>query len=110
MISTLLGFPFPTGSALIYQMAQAGAVSVYQGGFTSLVDINLTTDPGALVVQHGVFGAQGFAPNTGQIRRVAGQGSSVAVDNLNLPTDLVQMDAHTYYVSSLTGTVMKVTY
>ena len=85
-------------------------VSVYQGGFTSLVDINLTTDPGALVVQHGVFGAQGFAPNTGQIRRVAGQGSSVAVDNLNLPTDLVQMDAHTYYVSSLTGTVMKVTY
>ena len=110
LISTLLGFPFPTGSALIYQMDQAGVVSVYQGGFTSLVDINLTTDPGALVVQHGVFGAQGFAPNTGQIRRVASNGSSVAVDNLNLPTDLVQMDAHTYYVSSLTGTVMKVTY
>lgn len=110
LISTLLGFPFPTGAALIYQMDQAGAVSIYQGGFTSLVDINLNTDPGALVVQHGVFGAQGFAPNTGQIRRVASNGSSMAVDNLNLPTDLVQMDAHTYYVSSLTGTVLKVTY
>ncbi|GHB67514.1 ScyD/ScyE family protein [Persicitalea jodogahamensis] len=110
LVSTLLGFPFPTGSALIYQMDQAGAVSVYQGGFTSLVDINLTTDPGVLVVQHGVFGAQGFAPNTGQIRRVASNGSSVAVDNLNLPTDLIQADAHTYYVSGLTGTVMKVKY
>ncbi|WP_373331072.1 ScyD/ScyE family protein [Salmonirosea aquatica] len=110
LVSTLLGFPFPANASIIYQVDQAGAVSVYQGGFTSLVDINLTTDPGALVVQHGVFGAMGFAPNTGQIRRVANNGSSVAVDGLNLPTDLVQMDAHTYYVSGLDGNVQKVTY
>lgn len=110
LISTLLGFPFPANAALIYQMDQAGVVSVYQGGFTTLVDINLTSDPGVLVVQHGVFGAMGFAPNTGQIRRVANNGSSVAVDGLNLPTDLVQMDAHTYYVSGLDGSVKKVTY
>ncbi len=109
LVSTLLGFPFPTDSAIIYQMDQAGAVSVYQSGFTTLVDINLSSDRGALVVQHGVFGAMGFAPITGQIRRVTDNGSSVA-DGLNLPTDLIQTDAHTYYVSGLDGTIKKITY
>ena len=83
----------------------------YQGGFTTLVDINAGFDPGFLVVHHGVFRPKGFAPNTGQVRRVTATGSSVAVDGLNLPTDLKQSDAHTYCVSSLgEGSVLKVTY
>lgn len=110
LVSTLIGFPFPTGSAIIYQVSQAGVVSVYLAGFTTLVDINLTTDPGALVLQHGLFGPQGFMPNTGQIRRVTSTGSSVAVDGLNLPTDLKQADATTYYLITLDGNLMKITY
>lgn len=110
LISILTGFPFPSGGSTLYQMNQAGAVSVYLTGFSALVDINLTTDPGALVVQHGAFGAQGFAPNTGQIRRITSTGSSLAVDGLNLPTDLKQANATTYYVTTLVGTVLKITY
>ncbi len=111
LVSTLLGFPFPANAAPIYQLDQAGNVSEYQRGFTTLVDINSGFNPGFLVVQHGVFGPQGFAPHTGQIRRVTATGSSVAVDGLNLPTDLKQSDAHTYYLSSLgDGSVLKVTY
>ncbi len=110
LISLLTGFPFPSGASTLYQMDQAGVVSPYVPGFTTLVDINLTTDPGALVVQHGVFGPQGFAPNTGQIRRVTSTGSSLAVGGLNLPTDLKQADATTYYVTTLVGTLLKIRY
>lgn len=112
LVSTLTGFPFPTGAARIYQIDQAGNVSVYQSGFTTLVDINMTTDPGFLVVQFAQFALPaGFVPNTGQVRRVTSTGSSVAVDGLNMPTDLKQADAHTYYVSSLgDGSVKKIMY
>ncbi|GAB3175287.1 ScyD/ScyE family protein [Telluribacter humicola] len=108
LVSTLTGFPFPSGVATIYMVDMSGNVSVYQSGFTALVDINKTTDPGYLVVQFGRFALPGgFAPNTGQVRRVTSTGSSVAVDGLNMPTDLKQADAHTYYVSSLEDNSVK---
>lgn len=34
-VTTLLGFPFPSGKALIYKISPTGVVSVYQQGFTS---------------------------------------------------------------------------
>ncbi|WP_247237881.1 ScyD/ScyE family protein [Telluribacter sp. SYSU D00476] len=112
LVSTLTGFPFPGGVATIYKVDMAGAVSVFQSGFTTLVDINKTTDPGYLVVQFGKFALPGgFAPNTGEVRRVTSTGSSLAVGGLNMPTDLKQADANTYYVSSLgDGSVKKIMY
>lgn len=111
LVSTLIGFPFPPGQSIIYKISPAGAVSIYKQGFTSLVDINLDTNPGVLVVQHGVFGAQGFAANTGQIIRANAVNTSVVVDKLNLPTDLKQSNANTYYVTSLgDGALLKITY
>ena len=52
LISTLLGFPFPSGKAVIYQMDLSGKVSVYQQGFTSLVAVKPNSDAtqGPLVV------------------------------------------------------------
>ncbi|AUD07226.1 ScyD/ScyE family protein [Spirosoma pollinicola] len=111
LVTTLVGFPFPKGASIVYQVDQSAAISVFKQGFTSLVDLNLDTDLGLLLIQHGVFGQQGFGAKTGQVIQVTASGSSVLVDGLNLPTDLRQIDAHTAYVSSLgDGSVLKVTY
>lgn len=41
LVSTLLGFPFPAGKAMVYQVTTAGKVSVYQSGFNSLTGVKL---------------------------------------------------------------------
>ncbi len=112
LVTTLLGFPFPTGQALIYKISTSGAVSVYQQGFTSLVDIAEGNRFGRLVLQFGTFGATGFAPNTGAL--VWANNSTPAkhlTGGLNAPVGLKQFNDHTWYVTSLgDGTVLKVTY
>lgn len=111
LVSTLVGFPFPVGASNIYQITQAGVVSVYKPGFTSLVDINLDTNLGGLVLQHGVFGPQGFGANTGVLTQVTSAGNSIIASGLNLPTDAKPVDAHTIYVTSLgDGALLKITY
>lgn len=113
LVSTLLGFPFPAGRAIVYQVTPAGVVSVYQQGFNSLVDVNLNQDatPGPLVLEYGQFGPMGFAPNTGRLLKATGTGTAVLLSGLNLPTDIKQADAKTYYLTSLgSGTVQKLTY
>ncbi|UFH53929.1 ScyD/ScyE family protein [Spirosoma sp. KNUC1025] len=110
-ISTLIGFPFPVGTAVIYKMDLSGNLSVYQKGFTSLVDIENDGNGQSLVLRHGVFGAMGFGANTGQLIRANGTTSTVLLDNLNLPTDLKMSDSHTAYLTSLgNGTVSKITF
>ena len=115
LVTTLLGFPFPAGQALIYQVDQAGTVLPYKNGFTSLVAINLDNLLGGLVVQHGIFGMMGFGHNSGQLIQITSGGTSVLADKLDLPTDVERGDAHTLYVSSLGvgltgGMIQKITY
>lgn len=111
LVSTLIGFPFLAGQSIIYQVAQDGTVSEFKKGFTSLVDINLETNLGLLVLQHGEFGPMGFGSDKGKLIQVTSGGTSVLVDGLNQPTDLKQTDAHTYYVTSLGGkSLLKITY
>lgn len=111
LISNLLGFPFPEGKSPIYKVSMSGAVSVYQQGFTSAVDIAKGGPKGRLVLEHGKFGPMGFARNTGRL--VWGNGTSIKqlADGLNLPVGLKQANEHTWYVTSLgDGSVLKVTY
>ncbi|MBC8151709.1 MAG: ScyD/ScyE family protein [Bacteroidetes bacterium] len=113
LVSTLLGFPFPSGRALVYQVDLTGNVSIYQSGFSSLVDVNLNQDavPGPLVLEHGQFGPMGFAANTGRLLKATGTGSAVLLSGLNLPTDVEQADDRTYYITSLgNGNLLKATY
>ncbi|GAB3892401.1 ScyD/ScyE family protein [Spirosoma agri] len=100
LVSTLIGYPFLSGQSVVYEVDQAGNASALKKGFTSIVDINLETNLGLLLLQHGVFG-MGFTQKTGQLIQVTANGNSVLVDQLNLPTDLKQTDANTYYVTSL---------
>ncbi|GAB3012143.1 ScyD/ScyE family protein [Spirosoma pulveris] len=110
-ISTLLGFPFPAGKALLYRMDLAGNLSVFQQTFNSLVDVENDGNGNYLVLEHAVFGPTGFAPQTGRLLRAKGTSSEVLLDKLNLPTDLKILDNHTAYLTSLgDGALLKVTF
>lgn len=108
-ISTLLGFPFPAGKALIYQMDLAGKISTFQQTFNSLIDIENDGSGNYLVLEFASFGPTGFAPKTGRLIRAKGSQREVILDNLNLPTDLKIVDEHTAYLTSLgDGTLSKI--
>ncbi|MPR36982.1 ScyD/ScyE family protein [Salmonirosea aquatica] len=110
-ISTLLGFPFPAGKALLYRMDLAGNLSVFQQAFNSLVDVENDGNGNYLVLEHSIFGPTGFTPQTGRLLRAKGTSSEVLLDKLNLPTDLKIVDNHTAYLTSLgDGTLLKISY
>lgn len=110
-VTTLTGFPFPSGYAKIYKVSLSGNISVSQGGFTTLVDITNGNHNGNIVVQHAEFGPTGFAPNTGKLIWVDGTNASDLATGLNLPAGITQLNAHTWYITSLgDGSVLKVTY
>jgi hypothetical protein len=111
LISTLTGFPFLAGQAIIYQMDLTGKLTVQKPGFTSLVDVENDGNGGALVLQYGTFGAMGWNANTGQLLRSNPAGVSVLFDKVNQPTDLRTVDAHTAYMTVLgNGTLQKITF
>lgn len=112
LITTLLGFPFPPGKAVIYKMTPSGTLSIFQSGFTSLVDIAEGTSRGHLVLQHGVFALPtGFGVNTGKLIWADGTNQTLLADGFNQPAGLKQADAHTWYLTSVAdGTVMKIEY
>ena len=111
LVTTLLGFPFPVGKSIIYKISKSGAISVYQNGFTSLMDIVEGNYSGRLVLQHAVFGPTGFAPNTGALIWANGTSSRELTGSLNMPVALKQYNDHTWYVTSLgDGTVLKISY
>lgn len=111
LISTLLGFPFPAGKAILYQMDLAGTLGIYQQTFNSLVDVENDGNGKPLVLEHAVFGPMGFTPNTGRLLRANGTSSTVLLDKLNLPTDLKISNSHTAYITSLgDGALLKVSF
>ena len=114
-ITTLLGFPFPAGKALVYKLTPAAsgapAITVYQQAFNSLVDIAKGAAPGKLLLEHGAFGPMGFVANTGRLVWANGTTTSVLAEGLNQPAGLKQVDEHTWYVTNYgDNSVLKVTY
>jgi hypothetical protein len=113
LVTTLRGFPFPPGVATVYKISMAGSLSVYQDGFTSLVDIAEGNYNGHIVVQYASSfdPATGFAPNTGSLLWVNGSTTEQLTGGLNMPTAIKQVNNHTWYVSCMgDGTVLKVSY
>lgn len=112
LVTTLLGFPFPAGRARIYQIDLNGNVSLYQEGFTSLVDIALGAGQRPLVLSVAEFGQQGPTPNTGKIYQTTGGQITTLLQGLNLPTSIEAGNAaNTYYVNSLaSGKIQQITY
>lgn len=112
LISTLLGFPFPAGKAILYQMnPTSGALSIYQQTFNPLTDVENDGNGKALALEFGVFGPTGFTPKTGRLLRANGTDSTVLIDKLNMPTDLKIVDSHTVYITSMGDkALLKVTF
>lgn len=109
-MTTLMGFPFPQGKAIIYKISIQGIITIYQNGFTTLVDIAKGNHKGHLVLQHGTFGPTGFIPNTGSLIRANGTTAIKLKGGFNQPAGLKQSDEHTWYITSLgDNSVLKVT-
>jgi hypothetical protein len=111
LVTTLTGFPFIPGKATVYKLSTSGALSVYQPGFTTLVDIAEGGRRGKLVLEHGQFGAMGFVPNSGRLVWATGSSMKELTGGLNTPACLKQVNDHTWYVTSVgDGSLLKVTY
>ena len=111
LVTTLMGFPFPTNKAIIYKISTSGNVSIYQQGFTTLVDIIKGNSFGKIVLEHGKFGPTGFILNTGRMVLANGNTATPLVEGLNTPAGLTQYNDHTWYITSVgDGSVLKVTY
>lgn len=111
LVTTLLGFPFPEGKAVVYKITMQGEVSVFREGFTSLVDIANAFDDNHVVLQYGTFGATGFNANTGGLYLINGSTITKWADGLNMPVGIKKTSDDTWYFSVMgDGTVMKATY
>ncbi len=110
LVSTLIGFPFPAGESRIYELNADGDISVYQEGFTSLVDIEMGHDKVPVVLQFSEFSLAdgGFQPMQGKVIKATGTKQTILKDGLNMPTSLV-LDGRKAYVTSLAdGTVTRI--
>jgi hypothetical protein len=112
LVTTLSGFPFIPGNARIFQVSLSGNVSVYQEGFTSLVDIALSPGHQPVVLEFARFSlGAGFAPNTGRLVRADGKNATALLENLNLPTAVASAGHGSYYINSFAdGKISKVRY
>ncbi|QIP11381.1 ScyD/ScyE family protein [Spirosoma aureum] len=111
LITTLLGFPFPAGRSIVYQMDLSGKLTIYQQTFNSLVDVENDGNGKPLVLEFALFGPMGFTPNTGRLLRANGTSSTVLLDKLNMPTDLKISNTHTAYITSMgDGALLKITF
>lgn len=113
LVTTLTGFPFIADQATIYKVTMSGSVSVYQAGFTMLVDQAEGISTKHIVVQFASSfnPTSGYAPNSGSLILVDGSTTSVLADGLNQPVSIKQVNDHTWYVTSLgDGSVLKVSY
>ncbi len=111
LVTTLTGFPFPTGYAVIHRISPSGAVSLYEGGFTTLVDIARGSALGHVVVQYGTFGDMGYEHNTGALIWANGKTSAPLVEGLDLPVGISQISPDTWYVTTQgDGSLLKITY
>jgi hypothetical protein len=110
LVTTLTGFPFLKGQASIYKVTPSGAVSVYQKGFTTLVDIEKGGTMGKVVLEHAQFGQTGFVPFSGRLVWASGTGSTAIAEGLNRPAAVKQANDHTWYVTSLgSNSLLKIT-
>ena len=119
LVTTLTGFPFVKGLAVIYKVSLSGNVSIYQKGFSTLVNLAPGQFGNHIAVHYGDFGPMGFVPNSGSLVWANGSTMVPFVQNLGLPVGINQYDYHTWFVTITgnpdpmvkgSGSVIKVTY
>ena len=111
LVSTLTGFPFPEGQAVIYRVSMDGTVSVNKKGLTTLTGIAPGNFLGHAVLHFASFGATGFEPNTGSLLLTNGLKTQAIAEGLNMPAGIKQTNRQSWYVTSLAdGTLLEISY
>lgn len=113
LVTTLTGFPFLKGLAVIYKVSASGKVSIYQKGFTYMMDLAQGQHGHHIAVQYSTtfMLPDSFGPNEGTLSWVDGSSSVQLVGGLNMPVGIKQWNNQTWFVTCMgDGTVKKVTY
>lgn len=93
-------FPITAGSASIYRISPAGAISVYATGFTTVVGVTFD-QLGGLYVLENTTGNPFPTPGTGDIIRIDPSGTRTTIAaGLNLPTAMTFGPDNKLYVSA----------
>lgn len=108
LVTAFVGFPFNPGDSRIYRVSPTGSVSTFTDNFTAAVDISGDADK-LFLVEYGLFGQQGFQASTGKIILLEGGSQTTIADNLNFPNGIYQEAGGTLYVTSLAGSILKLT-
>ncbi|MEZ4886383.1 MAG: ScyD/ScyE family protein [Chitinophagales bacterium] len=111
----LRGFPFLPGTANVYEVDMAGDLSIWQSGFTSLVDMAIDPRDGNLVVlEFSEFSLDttppNFLPATGRAIKLHTDGSrEIMAEGLNFTAGMAfDADGNLYISSIFTGVIYKV--
>jgi hypothetical protein len=103
-VSTLTGFPFTAGTAIVYRVVPGQAPTAYAWNLTQLTDLAFAADGSLYVLQHasGIPGVPFPFAGPGAVRRVppgGGASSTLVAGGLARATGLVVSDDGALYVS-----------
>lgn len=117
-VSTLTGFPFTAGTAIVYRVVPGQAPTIYASNLTMLTDLAFAADGSLYVLEHasGIPGVPFPFAGPGSLRRVppgGGASSTVVAGGLPRATGLVVGDNGALYVSvngasAGNGTVLRI--
>lgn len=99
--SQLTGFPFPVGMANVYRGVAGQAPTVFESGFTNVLDIDFDSAGNLYVLEMASNGLLSGDP-TGALIKIAPDGTrtTVATDGLFLPTGMTIGPDDAIYVSN----------
>jgi hypothetical protein len=99
--SQLTGFPFPVGGASVYRGVEGSSPTLFESGFTNVLDIDFGPDGSLYVLEMFANGLLSGNP-TGAVIRVAPDGTrtTIASEGLVAPTGLTVGPDGALYVSN----------
>ena len=103
-VSTLTGFPFAAGTAIVYRVVPGQAPTAYAWNLTALTDLAFDADGSLYVLQHasGIPGVPFPFAGPGSVRKVppgGGASSTLVAGGLPRATGLIVGDGGALYVS-----------
>jgi hypothetical protein len=109
-VGILTGLPIPIGAAKIYNVDLSGNNSIYQDGFTAIVDVAINpVDNSLYALQHAEFGPP-WLDNKGRLFRIQDGIVDTLLSELPRPSGMVFNTNGDLFITSLTGdNILKIT-